>query len=570
MYDFKYGGAWKEDFLQSLENSDIQHIKGTIKRLDGETIDLNKSNLLDGIRYDCQCTENEEIFNFGEMYVGSAEIKVILSGESINLIKGGELKLYFKTGNIEEWIPLGVWDIVSVEYKSVNIFNIKAYDHLNRLNVPVNDDTVGGIFMESVLRKVSQVSKVEFAQTIGEIQQLAGDSVDIINGSYSTHFLDTCWNEVKAIAQFLGCFVFANREGKIEFRRFSRSPVLEIPAEQRFSVRLDDYLYSVRGVSYADRYGNTVSRTGNAENYAVISFSDNKYMWETNDTERAEIQYGDTLQRIADTLGELGSWVSGTVEYYGNPALDVGDMVRLTGGKYSGRLFLITHISWQFRGAQTLISSGAPESGITTGSSGGSSAGTVISYTTINTSSNISVVELKKYTGEVFGKERFIAKTGFSSTRETWVFVDCTLILSGGGLVSASVWLNGIAQTLRPKITLHDGEFSTLHFSFTTKISGGRHQLQIGLRGQADISDIQAFLWGNGVTAETPEITGDNDYTYIINNGSTTVTGYVGKSVFPQIPDNLGGGKTVCIEKNAFSDSEIESIYIPNGVTEIR
>lgn len=572
MYDFNGDKEWEKSFFESLEKGDIQHIKGTIKRPDGLMIDLDENNLIDEVKYDIQCTSDTDIFNFGEMYVGSAEIKVKLPDENINIIKGGELSLYFATEKATKPMPLGVWDIVTAEREFGNIFTIKGYDHLNRLNTPVTDDVIGAIFMKSVLRQVSKDAGVEFAQTIEEIQQIVGDSVDIIDGSWATHFLDTCWNEVRAIAQFLGLFVFANREGKIEFRRFSRCPVIEIPAEKRFSVRLNDRLYSIRGVSYADRYGNTVSRIGNTENYAVISFSDNKYIWETDSREQAESQYGGILQRIADTLGKLGSWVSGTVEYYGNPALDVGDMVRLTGGVNGDNStnFLITYISWQFRGSQTLVSGGIPESGTMFSSGSSGSSGAITSYTTINTTSNIYVIELKKYTGEVFGTERFVAQTGFSSRRETWVFVDCTLILSGDGLVSASVWLNGIAQTLRPKITLHNGETSTLHFSFTTKISGGRHQIQIGLRGQADISDIQAFLWGQDIVAETPEFTDGSDYTYTKSNSLTTVTGYIGKSIFPSIPDDLGGGKTVCIEKSAFFESEIESVYIPNGVTEIR
>lgn len=572
MYDFNGDKEWEKSFFESLEKGDIQHIKGTIKRPDGLMIDLDENNLIDEVKYDIQCTSDTDIFNFGEMYVGSAEIKVKLPDENINIIKGGELSLYFATEKATKPMPLGVWDIVTAEREFGNIFTIKGYDHLNRLNTPVTDDVIGAIFMKSVLRQVSKDAGVEFAQTIEEIQQIVGDSVDIIDGSWATHFLDTCWNEVRAIAQFLGLFVFANREGKIEFRRFSRCPVIEIPAEKRFSVRLNDCLYSVRGVSYTDRYGNTVSRIGNTENYAVISFSDNKYIWETDSREQAESQYGGILQRIADTLAKLGSWVSGTVEYYGNPALDVGDMVRLTGGVNGDNStnFLITYISWQFRGSQTLVSGGIPESGTMFSSGSSGSSGVITSYTTINTTSNIYVIELKKYTGEVFGTERFVAQTGFSSRRETWAFVDCTLILSGDGLVSASVWLNGIAQTLRPKITLHNGETSTLHFSFTTKISGGRHQIQIGLRGQADISDIQAFLWGQDIVAETPEFTDGSDYIYTKSNSLTTVTGYIGKSIFPSIPDDLGGGKTVCIEKSAFSESEIESVYIPNGVTEIR
>lgn len=577
MYNFNGDEKLQKQFFESLENSNIQHIKGTIKRLDGVIIDLNEKNLLDGIRYDSQCTEDENVFNFGEMYIGSAEVKVSLPDENINLIKGGELSLYFTVENMEkELIPLGVWDIVTAERESGNIFIIKGYDHLNRLNTPVTDDSIGAIFMKSVLRQVSKDAGVEFAQSIEEIQQIAGDSIDIIEGSWATHFLDTCWNEVRAIAQFLGCFAVANREGKIEFRRFASYPLMEIPAEKRFSARISDYQYSIKGISYTDNYGNTVTYTENNSNGCTLGFSDNKYIWETEDNPEAE--YSDDLKRIANAVGCYSNdllqrrWSPGIVEYYGNPALDVGDMVELSGGVNGNNAtnFLITHISWQFRGTQTLVSGGMPESGTAFSSGSSGTSGIVTSYTTINTTSNISVVELKTYAGEIFETERFVAKAGFSSIRETWIFADCTLILSGDGLVSASVWLNGVAQTLRPKITLHDGEISTLHFSFTTKISGGRHNIQIGVRGNAAITDIQAFLWGQDITAETPEFTDDSDYIYTKNNGLTTITGYVGKSIFPSIPDDLGSGQTSIIERNSFSESKIENVYISDGVTEIR
>ncbi|MCM1508534.1 MAG: hypothetical protein NC177_15595 [Ruminococcus flavefaciens] len=575
MYDFNGNEVMQKQFSESIENGDIQHIKGQIRRIDGTVIYLREDNLLDDIYYDSQCTADENIFNFGEMYIGSVEIRAKLPNENVNLIKGGELSLFFRTESMQKWIPLGVWDIVSAEREFENVLTIKGYDHLNRLNVSVTDNSVGAIKMESALRQVAKDAKVKFAQNIAEIQEIAGIEIDLINGVWATHFLDTCWNEVRAIAQFLGCFAFANREGKIEFRRFSTKPLLTIPAERRFSAKISDYQYSVKGVSYTDKYGKNFSHYNNTENLAVLGFSDNKYVWETRDSERVQIQYGDTVKRISLMLGNIKTWSPGTVEYYGNPALDVGDMVSIEGGvngTNNATNFLITQISWHFRGPQMLISGGLGETGTatSTGSSSSSSGSTVTSYNTINTTHNISVIECITYIGEVFGAERFVAKSGFSCMEETWIFLDCTLILAGDGLIQSAVWLDGIAQTLRPKITLHNGENSTLHFSFTTKISGGRHNIQIGVRGNADIADIQAFLWGQGIMAELPEITAENDYIYRTFGGNTTVMKYVGKSDFPQIPDDLGGGKTLYIGKNAFSDSEVKSVYIPDSVTEIK
>ena len=126
MYKFESSEAEKT-FFDSLENGDIQHIKGSIERIDGIIIPLDDSNLINDVHCDSQCTSDENIFNFGEMYIGSAEIDAILPEENINLIKGGKLKLYFRTESILKWIPLGVWDIVSAECE-INKISIKGYD----------------------------------------------------------------------------------------------------------------------------------------------------------------------------------------------------------------------------------------------------------------------------------------------------------------------------------------------------------------------------------------------------------------------------------------------------------
>lgn len=568
MYKFESSETEKA-FFDSLENSDIQHIKGSIERIDGIIIPLDDSNLINDVHCDSQCTSDANIFNFGEMYVGSAEVDVILPVENINLIKGGKLELYFRTESFLKWIPLGVWDIVSAEYKT-NKITIKGYDCLNRLNTAITDNVIGAIFMKSVLKQVTKDSGVEFAQTIEELQTLVGESVDIIGGTWGMHFLPTCWDEVKTIAQFLGCFVFANREGKIEFRKFNSTPVADISAEKRFSAKINDYQYSVKGISYTDDFGQTITYAG-SNGSCILGFSSNKYIWSTE--KNPETAYYNDLKRIAYEVGCYQNpaidtkWTPGEIEYYGNPALDVGDMVRIVGGTHNNSNFLITSISWKFRGPQTLISAGAPETSTTVSSGTSGSSGTFTTYTTINQTSNISAIELKKYCGEIF-TERTIAKGTFSCIRETWIFIDCTMIVTGNELLTATIKINGIQQDLQPKINLNG--YETLHFTLPVKISGGKHNIEILANGTAEIEQIQAIVWGQEVTAETPDITEDSDYTYTVRNNLTTVTGYTGVSLYPSIPDDLGGEKTAVIGYGAFSETKIENCYIPDGVTEIK
>lgn len=567
MYNFNGDEELKKQFFQEIENSSVQKISGKITRIDGEIIYLGEKNLLDDVSINYQCTSDENTFNFGEMYVGSAEIMVNLSEEDVNLVQGGELQLNFSLQDIfNECIPMGVWDIVSAKRDTNGIVKIKGYDHLNRLNVPITDNTIGAIFIKSALKQVSKDAKVEFAQTIEELQEIFGEAIQ----SFASSFYSSCWDEVKAIAQFLGCFVFANREGKIEFRNFSSTPVLDIPAERRFSTKISDYQYSVKGISYTDDFGQTVTYAG-SNGSCILGFSENKYIWSTE--KNPETAYYNDLKRIAYNVGCYQNpaidtkWSPGEIEYYGNPALDVGDMVQIVGGTYNNSNFLITSISWQFRAPQILISAGTPETSTTVSSGSSGSSGTVTSTTTINQTSNISAIDLKKYCGEIF-TERTIAKGTFSCIRETWIFIDCTMIATGNELLTAAIKINGIQQDLQPKINLNG--YETLHFTLPVKISGGKHNIEILANGTAEIEQIQAIVWGQEVTAETPEITEDSDYTYTVRDNLTTVTGYTGVSLYPSIPDDLGGGKTAVIGYGAFSGTKIENCYIPDGVTEIK
>ena len=102
-------------FIDAINNENIQHIQATIKQVDGTERVLDDEELFDNIVISKQCTEDAETFCFGQMYVGTAEIILNMSGISTNRFKGGELSMDFGvdiTGSEEpEWIPLGIWDI---------------------------------------------------------------------------------------------------------------------------------------------------------------------------------------------------------------------------------------------------------------------------------------------------------------------------------------------------------------------------------------------------------------------------------------------------------------------------
>ena len=247
-----------ESFQKAIESGKIQHIRGSVTDITGTVTELDDSNLLGAPRYDKQCVENPEVFNFGEMYVGTAEVTVRMPGVLTNRFRGGELRLEFGVDISEseiEWIPLGVWDITNPKRETGDRIVLRCSDHMNRLQVRCDDNSTGYIFLQNVLDFVAEKARVEFAQTSEEIAEMIKESAHIL---HKISFAETCWDEVRMISQLVGGFAFANREGKIEFRKFASVPY-NIPAEKRFGLSLNEYVFGTRSVSYTDRYGQTLS-----------------------------------------------------------------------------------------------------------------------------------------------------------------------------------------------------------------------------------------------------------------------------------------------------------------------
>lgn len=325
MYDLS------SEYLEALERGEIQHISGQINPIYGDTIFLDENNLIGEVSYSRQCTANESEFGIGQLYTGTAEISVKSGNIYRESLRGGTLILKWAVHGFD-WILLGTWKITNPKRTSENVITITAQDSIGDLDVPINDKTVGLITLESRLEMVKSLTGVQFAQTAEEIKELIGNT-GLISG---TTFCETCRAEVAAIAGFMGGIAVADRENRIKFRKFGTAPVLEIPADLRHKISLSEYSFGVRGVAYRDKFGRTSVREiegGNVNTAGIPLIAENPYIWETAALEQSEIdhQYRGFLKYAAANL-KLPDWTPGEVEYYGNPVLEPGDLVEISGG----------------------------------------------------------------------------------------------------------------------------------------------------------------------------------------------------------------------------------------------
>lgn len=545
------------EFIRAVERGEIQHIQGKIVTSYGRQVLLGEQNLVGEVSYSRQCTSNESEFGIGQLYAGTAKITVESADLSRDELRGGTLMLSWCVDQFD-WIPVGEWTITSPERISENLISITATDCIGLLDVPINDNFVGAIKLEARINKVRDLTGVDFAQTSDEIRELMGGG----NMLFGSSFCSTCRAEISAIAGFMGGFAYADRQNRIRFRKIGTSPVLTIPAELRHSIKLSEYMFGIRGVAYRDKYGHTSVREiegGKISTACVPVLSENPYIWDiySENSEDIDRQYRSFLRTAAANLS-IPDWTPGEVEYYGNPALEPGDFVEISGGINGSEstLFLITAEHWQFRGPHTLISAGAAEN-VSSGTY--SATGSQQISATINTTKSISVVDFENHCAR------------FSVREQTAVFADISLNLQGlsDSVIQINLLFDGEMQSTLFYSKVYKNEPMTAHFSAYKIIESGIHTAEIKIIGDCEILRDSSFLWGQNLAVIQPEPTFANDYEYRISDNSVTITRYVGSTANIAIPAKIEGLPVRKIGGGAFTGTAVEAVKIPEGVTEI-
>lgn len=189
---------------------------------------------------------------------------------------------------------------------------------------------------------------MEFVQTQEEIDAMP-NGTEILS-VYSDNDIETYRDVLYYIGQVLGGFFVINREGKLELRKYGNEPVMEITQKQRFSSSFSDFITRYTAIS------STNLRTQTAEYYALET-DDGLTM---NLGSNPFLQFGldETRKTLCENiLADISviAYVPFDSETIGNPALDLGDVIRFSGGHADGeQITCITSIQCKIGGKQTL------------------------------------------------------------------------------------------------------------------------------------------------------------------------------------------------------------------------
>ena len=336
-------------FLQAVqENTRRYYWTGRITTTKNVVYEFGPNEIVKGSGYiSSQCCGSTEI-ELGTVY--SAEMGItLLSNIDRYTLEDALVELFYHlrlSDGSYETVPMGIFE-VSEANRTVKCLELKAYDFMLRFEKNFNGfETIGNAC--DFIELCCKACKVEMAQTRKEIEAMPNGSENL--SVYTDNDIETYRDVLYYVGQVLGGFFCINREGKLELRKYGNEPVMTVQSKHRFTSSFSDFITIYTAVS------STNMKTQTAEYYALDP-DDGLTM---NLGVNPLLQFGvdETREQLCtNILNDLTviNYVPFDSDTIGNPALDLGDVLRFTGGQADeDQISAITSMNCKIGGKQSL------------------------------------------------------------------------------------------------------------------------------------------------------------------------------------------------------------------------
>lgn len=338
-----------EAFLQAVqENTRRYYWTGRITTVKGVVYEFGPNEIVKGSGYiSSQCCGSTEI-ELGTVY--SAEMGItLLSNIDRYTLEYALVELFYHLrlpDGTYETVPMGIFE-VSEANRTVKCLELKAYDFMLRFEKNFNGfETIGNAC--DFIELCCKACKVEMAQSREEIEAMPNGSE--ILSVYTDNDIETYRDVLYYVGQVLGGFFCINREGKLELRKYGNEPVMTVQSKHRFTSSFSDFITRYTAVSSTNMKAQT------AEYYALDP-DDGLTM---NLGVNPLLQFGvdETREQLCtNILNDLAviDYVPFDSDTIGNPALDLGDVLRFTGGQADAdQISAITSMNCKIGGKHSL------------------------------------------------------------------------------------------------------------------------------------------------------------------------------------------------------------------------
>lgn len=321
---------------------------GAITTKAGKKYTFGNKDIVKGSGYiSRQCSGSSEI-ELGSVYAAELGISLFSDIDRYSLEDASiTLSFHLKAGDeTYEEVPMGIFYIAEANRK-IKTLELKAYDAM--LNLDKNfDKGLSSAFPYDFLSLLSKACHVELAQTKEEIEALANGTE--LLGIYQENDIETWRDFLYYLAQALGCFSTIDREGKLRLIPYGITDNKTVDSRHRFSSTFSDFVTRYTAVS------STNKKTDIAEYYSVKP-DDGLTM---NLGVNPLLQFGleEKRKRIINNILSavtVVNYVPFDLDTIGDPALDLGDVIKFTGGHADEtKRSAITSIETKINGKQKI------------------------------------------------------------------------------------------------------------------------------------------------------------------------------------------------------------------------
>ena len=330
-----------ENYVNKMFDSIQTHkLSGTV---DG--VPFSESDVI-GVSYSNQCAEKK--VTLGSVYIGTLKLTFLSDilnrgeyyGKTLTLTDSLYLGLDENEEPVWESVPIGVFYIAEATWTAAGI-DITAYDSLSKFGTGLNiDQTSASIY--AFCQFLATETGVQFGMTQEEVEALPNGTE--VLGIYEENNLETCRDLLSALAQMVGGFAYAGKDGKFYLRPFDDSSVLTVPKNRRMSgSSFSDFETYYDTVCYTDVEAKEVRYFGDDEGLTMNLGSQPLMQLGTYSAKsRRGNAIANSIKRMTYTPFKF-SMLPAAI------ALDLGDVVTLTddhsGDTSSGA---IMYVSWTY------------------------------------------------------------------------------------------------------------------------------------------------------------------------------------------------------------------------------
>lgn len=352
------------------KNVTFTGISGTITTTDGAALNISDRNIREG-----SLSINSKINSSGEFRAGGVcadelSISLLNYGESVQSLGGAEVvlefRLYTDSGFTEyDSVPLGIFVVDGSTIKrQADTVSFKAYDRLVLFDRSTWEMTNT---LYSLISAACGSCGVPLGMSQAEFEALPNGGLTV---PVDTSRVQTQRDLLMYAGVLTNSFAKINRAGELVFVQLTCTqddknmvvPVRELQGNIRFSTEFSDSTARVTAL-FMNRDGKTLTNRGTivsagSEERLTLEWTENPLLSGMTDGEVRDV--------LTTAVAALYSCINRAykAEFSGDPALDIGDYVRLRverrlrGGQIDTRrgygTGMITSQTWRYRGKHTI------------------------------------------------------------------------------------------------------------------------------------------------------------------------------------------------------------------------